>query len=58
MPGAEKYIIWNPLQRVYFNAKKSISEQLHTLVILKENYPGFEELKQIDVGSLVHPIVK
>lgn len=58
VPGWEKYIIWNPNQRVYFNTKKDIGQQLNTLYILKNNYNGFETLSQIDVGSLVNPIVK
>ncbi len=58
IPGGEKYVIWNPNQRVYFNAKKNISQQLTTLYILKNNYNGFEDLKQIDVWSLANPIVK
>lgn len=58
VPGWEKYIIWNPNQRVYFNAKKDIGQQLHTLYVLKNNYNGFETLSQIDIGSLINPIVK
>ena len=58
IPGWEKYIIRNPNQRVYLNAKKDISQQITTLYILKNNYNGFENLKQIDVWSLINPIVK
>ena len=58
IPGGEKYIIWNPNQRVYFNAKKDIWQQLNTLYILKNNYNGFESLSQIDVWSLPNPIIK
>lgn len=58
IPGGEKYVIWNPEQRVYLNAKKDIAGQLHILNILKNNYGEFHLLKQIDVWSLSHPIVK
>lgn len=58
IPGGEKYVIWNPNQQVYFNTKKDISKQLSLLYILKNNYNGFEDLKQIDVWSLDNPIVK
>ena len=58
IPWGEKYIIWNPNQRVYLNAKKDIAQQLLLLYTLKNNYNGFENLKQIDVWSLVNPIIK
>ena len=58
IPGGEKYVIRNPNQKVYFNTKKDISKQLSLLYILKNNYNGFEDLKQIDVWSLDNPIVK
>lgn len=58
IPGGEKYVIWNPIQRVYFNAKKDIASQIYTLQLMKENYANFDNLEQIDVGSIFSPIVK
>lgn len=58
VPWWEKYILRNEQQRVYFNTRKDISTQLLKLILLYKHYPWFDNLKQIDVGSIADPIVR
>ena len=56
IPWGEKYVIRNPLQKVYLNAKKDLKKQLSILYTLKSNYTWFNDLEIIDIGSLENPI--
>lgn len=58
IPWWDKYILRNNDIRIYFNAKKNINQQILTLSTLMTQYRRFNDLEQIDVGSLDNPIVK
>jgi len=58
IPWWDKYILRNADIRIYFNAKKDINNQLLILSTLMNQYRWFDQLRQIDVGSLDNPIIK
>ncbi len=58
IPGWDRYILRNNDVRIYLNAKKDINTQLWILSTLMSQYKWFNQLKQIDIGSLDNPIVK
>jgi hypothetical protein len=58
IPWWDKYILRNNDIRIYFNAKKDINHQLFILSTLMSQYRWFDQLRQIDIGSLDNPIIK
>lgn len=58
IPWWDKYILRNNDVRIYFNAKKDINHQIVILSTLMSQYRWFDQLHQIDIGSLDNPIVK
>jgi hypothetical protein len=58
IPWWDKYILRNNDIRIYFNAKKDINNQLVILSTLMSQYRWFDQLEQIDIGSLDNPIIK
>lgn len=51
IPGGEKYIYRNERRHIYFNAKKSLTGQIDSLMNLMTNYQWFNNLTRIDLWS-------
>jgi hypothetical protein len=51
VPGWEKYIYRTETRHIYFNAKKSLTDQIDNLQNLIQTYPKFSTLTRIDLGS-------